>query len=126
VEDSNQRENVIGNLNGPWAIAFKAMLATYPIIVAGILGWGTWVTKEIIILGEFRNRGDRFTSTDASNMRREIDAQIASMPPKDWRDRYAAMDKQLQENNNLLIRVTTTLDMIILDLDILKKSTFKP
>lgn len=107
---SLQEAKRIGELNGPWAIGLKIMLATYPIMFASLLGWGTWVTKELIVLGEFRNRGDRFTKTDAVEMRREIDAQFSQLPPKDWKDRYIAMERQLLDNRDMLVRLQSSVD----------------
>lgn len=116
----------IGNMNGPWALGLKIMLATYPILFAALVGWSSWVTKELIVLGEFRNSGDRFTKVDAANMRREIDSQLASLPPKDWRDKYFKMEQKLDENQTMLVRLNTMLDLIKNDLDQLKKVRLKP
>lgn len=118
-QNGNGRDN-IGQLNGPWAMGLKLMLATYPVLFAALLGWGSWVTKELVILGEFRNRGDRFTQADALQMRREIDAQFAALPPKDWRDRYTAMEQQLTLNRELLIKMQSSVEALRQDIADLK------
>jgi hypothetical protein len=98
----------IGNIDGPWAMGLKFLLATYPVLLA----WVGWISTETIVTREFRNRGDRFTVTDAQVMRREIDAQFASMPPKDWRDKYITMEKDLKEFQAVLVRIETTLTLL--------------
>jgi len=116
--DESQNPKRIGNLNGPWAMALKFLLATYPLL----LMWAAWVSVETVVNREFRGRGDRFTMTDASNMRREIDAQFAAMPPKDWRDRYASMETELKANARALIRIETLLDLLRVDLEVARRT----
>lgn len=121
AESERHMSKTIAQMNGPWAVGFKLMLLTYPILFGALIGWGTWVTKELIITSEFRNRGDRFTTADAERMRREIDGQFAALPPKDWRDKYASMERQLMDNNVLLIQLKTTLNFLADDIKQIKK-----
>ena len=98
----------IGNIDGMWAVGLKFLLATYP----AMLVWVGWVSAETIRNKEFRDRRECFTHVEAQVMRREIDAQFAALPPKDWRDKYIAMERDLKEYQAVLIRIETTLDLL--------------
>lgn len=57
----------IGELNGPWAVLLRVMLATYPPLLAGLLGWGSWVSREVILATDFRTRSEaRIAQLEAS------------------------------------------------------------
>ena len=51
----------IGNMNGPWAVMLRFVLASYPLLLI----WGAWVTINTVKDISFRGEGERFTRHDA-------------------------------------------------------------
>lgn len=51
----------IGNMNGPWAVMLRFVLASYPLLLL----WGGWVTVNTVRDISFRGEGERFTRNDA-------------------------------------------------------------
>jgi hypothetical protein len=51
----------IGNMNGPWAVMLRFVLASYPLLLI----WGAWVTVNTVKDISFRGEGERFTRVDA-------------------------------------------------------------
>lgn len=46
LEERDNRKTV-GNLNGPWARAFKVALVIVPLIIVWTLGFGVWTVQSV-------------------------------------------------------------------------------
>jgi hypothetical protein len=62
----------LGDLNGWSTLLLKLFLLSWPVFLASFLAlvafgfqWGSWATTELKISEEFRDRGPRYTPTDA-------------------------------------------------------------
>ena len=62
----------IGNINGKWAVLFKASLAVIAIAVPISIPWATWVTVSIIRTQSFNEQGPRFTRDDAAQLEERV------------------------------------------------------
>ncbi len=98
----------IGNMNGPWALLLRAALASYPILI----GWCVWITVQTFESKAFREAGDRFTTTDAAIMRREIDAQFSNLPHPEWKARIVMLEEGQSRISMSLVRIETILERI--------------
>ena len=114
----------IGQINGIWGIGFKLLLASYPIVVGGLITWLSWITVGQIKDDQFRALGDRFSREDYRQHLADehaehnaIDARIDLLPPPDWRASrlkletdVASLQKIVAENRNILVRIETKLE----------------
>ena len=116
----------IGQINGPWAIMFRVMLATYPIIVGIVIAWLSWITVGQIKDDNFRALGDRFSREDYRQHlveeraeHKAINTRFDLLPPADWRASrlkleadVSALQNIVAENRNILVRIETKLESI--------------
>lgn len=45
--EERDKKKTVGNLNGPWARAFKIALVLVPIIIVWTLGFGVWTVQSV-------------------------------------------------------------------------------
>ncbi len=38
----------IGQLNGRWGFGFRIMIATYPVLLTALIGWGAFITNKVL------------------------------------------------------------------------------
>lgn len=96
----------IGELNGKYALLFKAALWAFPITVLAICSWGGWVTVETWKNHEFRAQGRRVTQT---HLEAELAASRAQM-------RATVQNEDLRPINSKLDRVVEAQTLILQNL----------
>jgi len=68
----------IGAMNGPWALSFRIMLASYPFLVASMIGLGTWIVTKIFELKAWQQQSiaqGAITTEGAKILKLEISAE---------------------------------------------------
>jgi len=89
-------QKISNAISGPMLdIIFKA-------VVILVVPWGIWVTGTIFECKSFMSRGDRFTTTDASIMYRQIDSRLDDLPPKHVVDSLRQVELDITKTKDLL------------------------
>jgi len=104
------KRKTIGQINGPWAILLKVMLASYIPLMGSLLTWGIWITSETYANQYFRLQGARVTPAELRELERRFEARFNALPPQDWRTRITTLESQQQAMFSTLIRIETKLD----------------
>lgn len=88
----------IGELNGPWALLTKFVLATYgPLLAAQ-----AWLFFTVIRLQAFSEQGDRFTMLDGQALYRDLDERIDKLPPPHVEEALRENARQIRETKDML------------------------
>jgi hypothetical protein len=82
------KQQTVGELNGSNSFWFRLSIRIIPAMFLMLISWGVWVTPQVILNTEQRERGPRFTPADAEKMKSEI---------KDWHH------LDIEENNRELL-----------------------
>jgi hypothetical protein len=83
---------LIGELNGKWAILFKAQLTIGALVAPMLITWCVWCTSQIFNVqsqvATFISVGPRYTATqaalDLATLRRDILTEVDSKNPPQW------------------------------------------
>lgn len=63
-------------IEGVWAVAFKILLAMFPVLFPPYLGWCVWMTNEQFKDANFRTSGERFTQADGRALEDKISTRL--------------------------------------------------
>lgn len=92
-----QNRRTVGNLNGPWRIAFKVTIST---ILPSILGLLVFLVPSVLKNNEARAAGSRWTEADAKEAHAEIEKNFERHKAETLRDILASrreIDTKLDE-----------------------------
>lgn len=101
---SEAKPSRVGNLNGKWAVLFKAQLAVGAFLLPSIMAWATWATVQLFgIKSEIRSFmavGPRYTATDAHLDQAVLKADILKttqeeFPPKWLKDELSSISRRI-------------------------------
>jgi hypothetical protein len=101
--EEESKSKLIGDMNGKWAILFKAQLALGAFVLPMLVPWAVWVTGQVFEaksqLNAFTSAGPRYTAdqavADGLRLRRDIIQEIAASYPPQWlRDEIASISRR--------------------------------
>ena len=75
----NTTTQTIGQMNGRWGLAFRVMIATYPVLLTALLGWGAFITNKVLAHEARLSAATTVSAfrTEASEARQERYADVA-------------------------------------------------
>ena len=75
----NTTAQTIGQMNGRWGLGFRLMIATYPVLLTALIGWGAFITNKVLAHDAQLNTAHALNAfrTEASEARQERYADAA-------------------------------------------------
>lgn len=92
-------------IKGAWAALAKVLMVGLSVVFPLVLSWAVWLTNEQMKDRAFRTSGERFTQSDANDLRTEVVDRLDTKI-----DRVDTRVQELERDNTRIITILERLE----------------